>query len=279
MGSVVIPAHNESAVIRRCLTALLNGFAPGEIDVVVACNGCTDDTADIVRSTWPAVRLIEIEQASKPAALWAADEALSTFPRIYLDADVTFTSGSAKVLIESLRSGAIAARPRSFYDTSRSDALVRSYYRTLARVQLHRNSLWGGGVYGLSQTGRSRFSTFPDLIADDLFADHWFKRSEIKVVDVNPPAIVTVERGIRDLLRAARRRRKGNAAVCSLPDGPQSTASSTIRNLLAAAVSGPVSALDVLFYFVFAIILRISVIVSPPSGWSRDESSRSKTTK
>ena len=102
IASAVIPAHNEAAVIQRCLNALLNGFAPGELDVVVACNGCTDDTADIVRSTWPTVRLIEIAQASKPAALRAADDALSTFPRIYLDADITLPSKSARILISNL---------------------------------------------------------------------------------------------------------------------------------------------------------------------------------
>ena len=38
-GLVVIPAHNEGAVIRRCLDALFRGFGAGELDVVVACNG------------------------------------------------------------------------------------------------------------------------------------------------------------------------------------------------------------------------------------------------
>ena len=77
IGSVVIPAHNEATTIRRCHDALLAGFAPGELDVAVSCNGCTDGTADIVRSSWPAVQVIEVTKASKPAALRAADEALS----------------------------------------------------------------------------------------------------------------------------------------------------------------------------------------------------------
>src|SRR5262245_50140774 len=33
--SVVIPAHDEEAVLGRCLDALLGGAAPGELDVVV----------------------------------------------------------------------------------------------------------------------------------------------------------------------------------------------------------------------------------------------------
>src|ERR1700733_15288658 len=95
LGSVIIPALNEATTIRRCLDALLVGFAPGELDIVVSCNGCTDGTANIVRSSWPAVQGIAATKASKPAALRATDETLSVFPRIYLDADVVLPSTSA----------------------------------------------------------------------------------------------------------------------------------------------------------------------------------------
>ena len=88
LGSAVIPAHNEAAVILRCLDTLLAGFRPGELDVVVTCNGCTDGTADVVRSSGHQVRVLEIDAASKPAALRAAEEVVTAFPRLYLDADV-----------------------------------------------------------------------------------------------------------------------------------------------------------------------------------------------
>ena len=47
MTSIVIAAYNEAAVIGRCLDALLSGAAPGEFDVTVVANGCTDDTAEV----------------------------------------------------------------------------------------------------------------------------------------------------------------------------------------------------------------------------------------
>jgi hypothetical protein len=277
IGSVAIPAHNESAVIGRCLDALLGGLQPGELEILVVCNGCTDETADLVRSKWPSVQVIEITEASKPAALRMADETLAAFPRIYLDADVRLPGTTAKRLIEDLRGGSsIAARPGYIWDVSRSDPLVRSYYRGLARVQAGRNSLWGG-VYGLSQEGRSRFSMFPDLIADDLFVDQMFTPAEIKIVDVEEPAVISVPRGIGDLFRVVRRRRKGNADLNSTPGDSATTTSSTVTTLLSAARSGPVAAVDAFFFFAFAIIVRISVKVSPPIGWSRDDSSRSGT--
>jgi cellulose synthase/poly-beta-1,6-N-acetylglucosamine synthase-like glycosyltransferase len=135
LGSVVIPAHNEAAVISRCLDALLTGFQSGELDVVVACNGCTDGTADVVRSSRHPVRVVEVEAASKPTALRAAEEVVTVFPRINLDADVVLTAASALRVFQCLSAGpALAARPPIKYDTERSAPLVRSYYRARAAV-------------------------------------------------------------------------------------------------------------------------------------------------
>ena len=52
MVSFVIPAHNEEAVIGRCLTALLAGARRDELDIIVVCNGCTDRTAEVARCIW-----------------------------------------------------------------------------------------------------------------------------------------------------------------------------------------------------------------------------------
>jgi hypothetical protein len=277
IGSVVIPAHNEAGVIRRCLDSLLADFSPGELDVVVACNGCTDETASIVKSSWPAVRVIEITEASKAAALRAADELLCTFPRIYLDADVILASAPARLVIETLRMESnVAVRPRYVYDISSSDAMVRSYCRGLTRVQETMNSLWGG-VYALSQAGRARFGPFPDLFGDDMFVNKYFDPSEIKILD-EAPAIITAPQRLRDLIRVVRRRYKSNVDIRALPDGPQNTTLSTVHGLLSTAATGPRAVADTLFFFAFAITVRVSVLFSSPAGWTRDESSRSATT-
>src|SRR5919106_6228816 len=129
LGSVVIPAHDEAAVIRRCLDALFSGLDPGELDVVVVCNGCADDTATLARSSGHAVRVVELAASSKPAALRTGDAEARGFPRLYLDADVLLPGSSARRVLERLRYGAVAARPPIRYDSSRSSAPVRSYYR------------------------------------------------------------------------------------------------------------------------------------------------------
>jgi glycosyltransferase involved in cell wall biosynthesis len=275
IGSVVIPAHNEATTIRRCLDALLAGFAPSELDVAVSCNGCTDGTADIVRSSWPAVQVIEVTKASKPAALRAADEALSVFPRIYLDADVVLPATSARQIIDYLRTGlALAARPPISYDTTDAVAVVRSYYRARSRLFSIKKSLWaGGGAYAVSAGGRARYDAYPDIIADDLFADKWFRRSEIEIIG-SEPSIITVPRGVRDLFRVLRRRYLGNVQIQDLPEPPEPTAQSTLRNLIAMVMSSPGAAVDTAVFLAIVTAVRITLRLSPPAGWNRDESSR-----
>lgn len=277
LGSVAIPAHNEAAVIGRCLDALLAGFDPDEVDVVVACNGCTDGTADIVRTSGHTVRVIEIAQASKVAALRAADEGLTDFPRLYLDADIVLPSASAKLVFERLRSGpALAARPPIGYDTAGAAFPVRSYYRARARVPEVMGSLWGAGVYGLSAAGRARFGTFPDMIGDDLFIDQCFERSEIEIVET-APVVVTVPRRTVDLFRVLRRTYQGNAENRSVSEDSSGTASSTLRGLARAVGAEPGGAADVAVYAGIAVAARFTLAVSAPRLWSRDESSRGGT--
>ena len=48
-ASVVIPAHDEAQVIGRTLRGVLDRTAAGRLEVVVVCNGCTDDTAEVAR--------------------------------------------------------------------------------------------------------------------------------------------------------------------------------------------------------------------------------------
>jgi glycosyltransferase involved in cell wall biosynthesis len=274
IGSVVIPAHNEAAVIRRCLDNLLGGFAPGEIDVVVACNGCTDSTAEIVRSSGHDVRVIEVAEPSKTAALRAADDVLGTFPRIYLDADIVLPSASARQVLDRLRTGPpLAARPPIRYDTAGAASLVRSYYRARVRVPSVMGSLWGAGVYGLSTAGRARFGPFPDIIADDLFVDQCFERFEIEIVD-SAPVVVAVPRRASDLFRILRRTYHGNAENRSLPGDSAGTTPSTLRELVKAASTGPLTALDAAVYLGIAAAARLTLAVAAPSMWSRDESSR-----
>ena len=135
MISIVVPARNEGAVIARTLTAITTGATPGEVEVIVVCNDCVDNTASVARSFGAPVRVIETEIGSKTHALNLGDKAAVGFPRIYADADVLITIGSIRMLASRLKRGdVLAAAPRSRVDLSGCSLCVRAYYDIRSRL-------------------------------------------------------------------------------------------------------------------------------------------------
>lgn len=59
--SIIIPAYNVSAYIRRCLHSVLDA-AEGEVEVLLVDDGSTDDTLEVARQSDPTGRCIFITQ-------------------------------------------------------------------------------------------------------------------------------------------------------------------------------------------------------------------------
>ena len=283
VASVIIPAHNEAEVIGRCLDALFAGIEPAELEVIVVCNGCADDTAALARSSGHPVRVIELRTASKVSALREGDMAARTFPRLYLDADVVLSGSSARKVAERLNAGAVAARPPVVYSSSQSSAPVRRYFRARSQMPSLLGSLWGAGVYGLSAAGRGRFGDFPDVTADDLWVNLLFELDEVEIVDCEP-VVVSVPRRTRDLVCVLRRTYKGkaeNGVGFSGNNRARETTLTTLRDLRQLAASGPGPALDAATYAAFAARVRVALALGTAVGagsvaerWERDDSSR-----
>ena len=70
--SVVIPAHDEEAVIGRLLSALTGHPRSAELELVVAANGCTDGTVDVARSFGASVTVVEVASLALRRATGAA---------------------------------------------------------------------------------------------------------------------------------------------------------------------------------------------------------------
>ncbi|WP_080628206.1 glycosyltransferase [Mycolicibacterium smegmatis] len=283
VGSVLIPAHNESAVIARCLNSLFHGIDASELEVAVVCNGCQDDTVAVVRNSGHLVEVIDLAIPSKTAALRAGDQLLHTFPRLYLDADVVLPGPVAiRVLQHLSHTGSTAARPPFRYETSHSSAIVRRYYRARSRIPAVMGSIWGAGVYGLSETGRARFGDYPDVVADDLFVDQFFRRDEIDIVG-DEPVVVMAPAHFRDLLKVMRRAYRGAAESmgtsshsASAPTASNPTTAGTMRDVLRLCRT-PSGIIDAATYALVAITARIYVTLGRTTVWERDESSRSMT--
>lgn len=269
-GSIVIPAHDEEAVIGRTLAPLAAAAAAGALEVVVVCNACGDRTADIARG-FAGVTVVEIEEASKTAALNAGDAAARTWPRLYLDADVDVTAGAVWNVFDALtRGGLLAARPTAVYDVTDADRLVRAYYRARSRVPSLGTALWGAGSYAVSAPGHDRIGSFPALIADDEFVDGRFAPAERAVV-ATAPAVVRVPRSASSLVGVLRRSHRGTAQLAELAGCGERRSARTAVDVLRAA-QGPLELADAAVYLAFALASRVPDRAA--AGWTRDETTR-----
>lgn len=203
-ASIVIPAHDEGALIAFTLRGVLADALPGEFEIVVAANGCTDDTVAQASSV-PGVTVVETAIASKIAGLNLGDKAATAFPRIYLDADVAVSAATLRSLAAALRARTdpTVAAPRLRVDGSRSTLPVRQYLRIWEQSDYRLTGHIGSGVYAVNREGRARWDEFPDVIADDRFVQQLFLPEERITVDgeftVRAPATMRAH-----LRRAAR---------------------------------------------------------------------------
>jgi glycosyltransferase involved in cell wall biosynthesis len=179
MISIIVPAFNECSVIARTLTSMTNGANPGELDVIVVCNGCTDNTATIARSFGQPVRVIETELPSKPHALNLGDQAANTFPRFYTDADVTITIDTIRKLAKRLERGdVLAVAPSPQIDLAGCSWPVRACFDITARLPSAQEGIGGSGVYAVSEAGHARFREFPMVTSDDAYVRIQFSPEE-----------------------------------------------------------------------------------------------------
>ncbi len=218
MPSVVIPAHNEANVVHRCLEALPKSGCLGDLDVIVVCNGCTDETAKVA-DAFDGVRVLQTETASKSHALNLGDEAASTYPRLYLDADVELESGAIPALFAALTGQVLAVSPAPRFQTRQSSLLVRMFYQAWMKMPFYNSSMIGGsGAYALSEKGRSRFDGFPDIISDDGYVRLLFNQEERRLVS-EASSVVHCPRNLKSLLAMMTRVDAGGIELRELEKG------------------------------------------------------------
>lgn len=180
-ATIIVPAHNEATVIGRLLASLPREIDGRPLQIIVSCNGCNDNTAQVAASY--GVTVCETTTPSKIAALNAADLAAVAFPRLYIDADIEISPKAVRDIAEYLCTpGATFAAPPSRMELNGRPWLVRAYFTYWRRLMDLREIRVGAGVYALSEAGRARFKSFPDVIADDLFVQNTFSTEERHVV-------------------------------------------------------------------------------------------------
>ncbi len=278
MFSVIIPAHNESAVIERCLSSLLKGLDNSGVDVIVVCNGCIDDTAARA-ARFAGVRVVEIDRASKISALNAGDSVRRHPVVAYVDADIVITGAHLRATVEKmLASGAQVAAPAVHIDLSRSNILVRSFYRVWTRLPYFSDRrMVGSGVYVLSAPGRRRFDAFPNVIADDGFVRSLFDPHERLTVtecrfEIFAPGT------LRELIRIKTRARFGNAQLRlvypGIRIGGENKPAAFLQLMVRQPWLIPAGALYIYAQWRTSRACKSRLALQDYTSWERDESSR-----
>lgn len=276
LASVVIPAHNEAAVLGRCLRALLGGTERGELDVVVVANGCRDGTAAVGRAV--SVRVLETPTASKVAALRLGDSACRTFPRVYLDADVELSAVGVRTLVSRLEASTTihACAPVPQLDFSDVGALTRRAVRVHQLLMARRRRLSGAGAFVLSAVGHDRTFPLPDVLSDDEWTNRGFAPSE-RLVAEDVHCIVRPPRTLRAVVRRGVRVHESKAELASL-GRPATELPLQVGELWLSLWRRELSVLEVACFLIVSGLVRTACIICRVKGtggsWRTDRTSR-----
>ena len=169
---VVVPVRDEADTLRYTVPALLQVVQAVRAQVVWVCNGCTDDSASIIRGLAGTLgTVLELQQPSKTGALQAGDEALGDlFPRFYLDADAWLRVDDLQRLLAALSIEEIEmVGARNAFDCTKATALSAAMARCWLSLPYARERCFTG-LIGVSRKARSRWTSWPDVLGDDLYA-------------------------------------------------------------------------------------------------------------
>lgn len=219
--SIIIPASNESAYIRRCLSSVLEQDFQDAAEIIVVANGCHDDTAGQAAKMAPQFEargwqllVIERSEGNKIAALNAGDKQASHGHRLYLDADIQMEPDMVSELVRALS----VTTPRyagGHLIVAPTDNLVsRAYGRFWSRLPFMTTNVTGAGLFAVNPAGRARWQDFPQLISDDTFVRLQFEEDER--VRVESSYLWPLAEGFSRLVRVRRRQDRGVAEIARL---------------------------------------------------------------
>lgn len=277
-STIIIAAYNEASIIRATIRSLVENTELNHYQILVICNGCSDNTEDIIRNEFHTVFCYSIPQASKSLAIRYAESLAPGFPRLYLDADIELNAGDAIALIDFAKKQSAAALivPASKLDTEQSQNTVKRFYRVWYDTPYVQQLGFGAGAYLLNQLGRDRFTDWPELIADDGFIRSQFLKHEIHVLE-QYKVKVKAPKDIFSLIKVKARSKRGNIELKRYLDQHNSFRKESKRTTLKHTLQVRSSLCDRLVYlFVNLTALTLAKWQSLIGfkAWPRDNSNR-----
>jgi glycosyltransferase involved in cell wall biosynthesis len=271
LGTILVPAWNEGAVIGRTLGHLQAQGTNRFFHVIVIANACSDDTADRARAAMPAAQVIETPVPGKTHALNLGQaQALPGLPVICLDADLTTGLADLIALTAPLRDGgAMAACGTMQVDTFGATAPVRAWYRAWALNPYFAQGKFGG-LFALSAAAADRLFPLPSVTADDEYLRRAFTSDQIAFV----PGCRFTARAPRDLpslLRVRQRSLRGSRALAQ-PSGHGGA-----RGMLRTAALRPARWADMAVFMAVQLTVRLKLArESAAPRWERDLTTRTE---
>lgn len=135
--SLIIPVHNEEAILKRNAVALHDFLAScprlETFEVILACNGCTDNSEEISRSLssrYPSIRHLSIDGRGLGNAIRSSVEAASFDAMMFYAIDLPF---GLSVISESIKAaidngGAVVIGSKGHPASSVKRGLMRSVF-------------------------------------------------------------------------------------------------------------------------------------------------------
>jgi len=279
MATVIVPAHNEASVIQDCLNSIIN--QDGVDQIIVPCNGCTDNTVDIVKQNYPQVICLNIEKPSKTNALNVAEKKAKelgvSYPIFYIDADTQLSENCIKTITQTMRDNdeLLLSAPTPIINTDKSSWLVKTYYKVWTKLPYIKEGVIATCSFIVSEKGRQRFDKFADVIGDDGFIRCHFKNSEIANIE-GSEIYITAPRDIYSLIKIKTRARLGNMELIARKKCPIQEAKNygnVMKSRLFSHEFIPTS-----IYILIALIIRIRAKLQfnklDSYQWEKDTSSR-----
>ncbi len=278
MATIIVPAHNEASVIEDCLNSIVN--QTGIDHVIVACNGCSDDTVEIVKSKFPNTICLDIEKPSKTNALNVAEakakELGISYPIFYIDADTQISPNAIKHISDSMHnSNTLLSAPTPKIDTSQSSWLVKTYYKVWLKLPYIKEGVIATCSFIVSEEGRKRFDVFADVIGDDGFIRCHFKNKEIANIK-GAEIYIRAPKNIYSLIKIKTRARLGNMELIERNKCPIQEAKSYGNVMRSKLLSKDFFATSI--YIAIALVIRVRASAQfkkiSTYQWETDDSSR-----
>lgn len=278
MATVIVPAHNESSVIEDCLDSIIN--QQGIDHIIVPCNGCSDDTVEIVKTKYPSVVCLDIEKPSKTNALNVAEEKAQelgvSYPIFYIDADTQLSENAIQHITEAMKDSSIQlSAPTPNIDTSDSSWLVKTYYKVWVNLPYIKEGVIATCSFIVSEEGRKRFEKFADVIGDDGFIRCHFKNTEIANID-GAEIYIRAPKDIFSLIKIKTRARLGNMELIARKKCPIMEKKNYGNVMRSRLLSKDFLATSI--YILIALIIRVRAKLQfqklEQYQWEKDTSSR-----